>query len=73
MAHLVKTIVSNASTLEMLDVSVLRYSQYVDAMDVLEKTVALVSQCGGEVVDQSFESVVYLYNNCLFQVWVEGV
>lgn len=73
MPFLLKTIVSNASTLEMLDVAVLRYTEYVETLDVLEKTVALVSQCGGEIVDQTFESVTYLYNNCLFQVWVEEV
>lgn len=70
--YLLKTIVSDASTLKMLEAGVIRYTNYAGAMNSLVATVDIVQRIGGKVHEQKFESVMYVYDGKLYQTWVEA-
>jgi hypothetical protein len=66
-----KTLISDAQTLKLIEATGIRYTSYTLALNSLVATVELVQRVGGVVQEQTFESVVYLYDGKLYQTWVE--
>ena len=69
--HVLKTIVTDYRTGQVLDATGIRYDQYIPALNSLSATIDLVEKIGGVVQEQTYDSVVYLYDSKLYHTWVE--
>lgn len=68
--YFLKTIVSDKDSGEIIDGLALRYD-YIGALKSLSATVDFIQRIGGVVIDQTFESVVYIYGLKQFHTWIE--
>lgn len=71
--HVLKTVVTDYRTGRVLDATGFRYDRYLTALHSLSSIIDLVEKFGGTVQEQTYDSVVYLYDSKLYHTWVEKI